>query len=173
MEDLSSNIPLLKKLQNYGRSGLKNPIRGVEVGEVLKNYQNLIDFLPNHNLPAICEPLNNERVPLTHKRLKQFIERDFNLSSYGVPLGERVALLLPNGAELAVTVLATTSKWCAAPINPTNTWEEIKMELLSTRSIAMIIMTGVSTNEAALKAAEEVGIGVITIKPLGKQYSLK
>ena len=56
--------------------------------------------------------------------------------------GCRVATLLPNGPELAVTMLSVVSRWCAAPINPTNSWQEIKAELDSTRAQAIIILAG-------------------------------
>jgi acyl-CoA synthetase (AMP-forming)/AMP-acid ligase II len=82
-----------------------------------------------------------------------------------LPEGSRVALLLPNGPELAVAVVAVVSRWCAAPINPTNTREEIKAELESTRAQAIIILAGASANEAALEAAKSLSIGIIVITP--------
>lgn len=167
MENSQLSIPLLKKLNNYGRNGLKSPIRGTEVGELLKGYKSLSDLLPELDKPAICESTNSSRIPLTHRRLKQFVTNDFDLSQFGIPPGNRIGLLLPNGPELAVAVIATVSQWCAAPINPTNTWEEIKMELQSTKSIAIIIQSGASVNDAALKAAKELGIGVLAISALG------
>lgn len=161
------SVPVLQKLGSYGQNGLRTPIRGSEVGELLKDYRNLADLLPSTNTPAICEPLNTERMPLTHQRLKTFIQNEFDLVKFGIPWSRRVAILLPNGAELAVALLAVTSHWCAAPINSTSTWQEIKLELMSTRAVAILILSGASTNEAALKAAAELGVGVITITPLG------
>lgn len=161
------SVPVLQKLGSYGQNGLRTPIRGSEVGELLKDYRNLADLLPSTNTPAICEPLNAERMPLTHQRLKTFIQNEFDLVKFGIPWSRRVAILLPNGAELAVALLAVTSHWCAAPINSTSTWQEIKLELMSTRAVAIMILSGASTNEAALQAAAELGVGVITITPLG------
>jgi acyl-CoA synthetase (AMP-forming)/AMP-acid ligase II/acetyltransferase-like isoleucine patch superfamily enzyme/acyl carrier protein len=167
MSSSNSRIPLLKKLNNYGLQGKKSPIVGKEIGELLKDYQNVLELLPSLSSPVICEPNNPDRAPLTHEKLHSFVEHDFNLNDFGIPDHQRIALLLPNGAELAVAVVATISRWCAAPINPTNTWQEIKLELQSTRSMAMMILSGTSTNEAALQAAEELNIGVIAITPLG------
>ena len=169
---MSANIPVLNKLNNYGLNGKKSPILGKEVGELLKDYKTIVDLLPSHSSPAICEPNNADRAPVTHEKLKAFVEKDFNLLQFGIPHNQRVAILLPNGPELAVAIVATISHWCAAPINPTNTWQEIKLELQSTKSIAMIIMSGTSTNEAALQAAEELNIGVIAISPLGSVSGL-
>lgn len=161
-------IPLLQKLNNYGEEGLKTPIRGIEVGTLLQDYVQLTDLLPSIDSPAICDPLNQDRIPLTHKRLKKFITEEYDLTKFGIQHGSRVGILLPNGPELAVALLSTISKWCAAPINATNTWEEIKMELQSTKACAIIILAGVSTNEASLKAAEALGLAVITIASYGK-----
>ena len=135
-------IPLLHKLQNYGQDGNKKGIRGRDVGELVKGYANLLELIPDLDTPAIAEPLNTERIPLTHKRLRQFIAKEFDLCQFNLPIGCRVATLLPNGPELAVTMLSVVSRWCAAPINPTNSWQEIKAELESTKSQAIIILAG-------------------------------
>lgn len=136
-------IPLLHKLQNYGQNGTKRGIRGRDVGELVKDYKDLLSLIPDLDTAAIAEPLNTERIPLTHKRLKQFISKEFDLCKFGLPVGCRVATLLPNGPELAVAMLSVVSRWCAAPINPTNSWQEIKAELESTRAQAIIILAGV------------------------------
>jgi acyl-coenzyme A synthetase/AMP-(fatty) acid ligase len=170
MRSSSAKIPLLSKLNNYGESGKKTPISGKEVGELVKNYHTFIDLLPTTSTPAVCEPENPVRKPLTHGKLRSFVEKDFNLTEFGISKGSRVALILPNGPELAVAMIATVSAWCAAPINPTNTWHEIKSELESTKAVAMIIMAGgtnASSNEAALTIAEELNIGVIAISSVG------
>jgi non-ribosomal peptide synthetase component E (peptide arylation enzyme) len=133
--------PLLKKLNNYGQQGLKTPIRGSEVGEILQDYQQFTDLLPSSNRPAICDPaaITGAKKPLTHQRLRKFIVEEYDLREFGVAYGQRVAILLPNSAELAVALVATISHWCAAPINATNTWEEIKAELQSTKATAAAV----------------------------------
>ena len=160
-------VPLLRKLNNYGLNGTKHGIRGSEVGPLLKGYKNLLQWIPDTDTPAIAEPLSLERTPLTHARLRQFIIDEFDLCRFGLPVGCRVAVLLPNGPELAVTMISVVSRWCAAPINPTNTREEIKAELESTRAMAIIIMAGAAANEGALEAAKALDIGVIVITPTG------
>lgn len=158
-------VPIIQRLDNFGNSGRKYPIRGEDIGARLGPYESLLDLLPAHDGPAICEPTNPERAPLTHCDLNKFLRDGFDLRPFGLPYGYRVAIVLPNGPHLAVAVVATISHWCAAPINPTNTWQEIKMELLSTKSAAMLVLAGSSVNEAALQAAKEVGIGVLALAP--------
>lgn len=164
-------IPLLKRLNNYGRNGTNKQIIGHEIGELVCGYDSLIDLLPSQDNIAIHESisLNSQRIPLSHKRLKQFILDEFDLIQFNIPKLSRVAILLPNGPELAVTLLCVVSQcYCAAPINLTNTWQEIKSELESTKCVVIIIMSGASSNnESAIKAASELGIGIITIESFG------
>ena len=170
----TATIPLLlKQLNNYGQFGTRKHIRGTDVAPlILSPHATLLHYIPDSDTPAVAEPLSLERSPLTHARLRQFIADDFDLTRYGLPVGCRVAVLLPNGPELAVTVIAVVSRWCAAPINPTNTKEEIKAELESTQAHAIIIMAGASANDAALEAAKAVGVGVLVITPTGSVSGL-
>jgi acyl-CoA synthetase (AMP-forming)/AMP-acid ligase II len=156
---------IISRLSNYGRDGLRVPVRGVDVAKLLLPYTNLLELLPSSSNAAIIEPLSLEKKPLTHGKLKQFVFEEFDLTQFGIPTGSRVAVLLPNGAELAVAIISVISRWCAAPINPTNTWQEIKAELESTKAIAMIILAGATSNEAALQAAKALGTGVFVITP--------
>jgi acyl-coenzyme A synthetase/AMP-(fatty) acid ligase len=172
MSLLIDDIPLLDKLDNYGNGGKSRTIRGAEVQKLLAGYKGLTEWLPNIDSDAIAEPSSSQRKAVSHKRLKEFIENEFDLTKFGVAHGARVGVLLPNGPELAVTVLSIVSQWCAAPINITNTLEEMKGELLSTKCIAIIILTGAAGNEVAMKAAEDLNIGVITINPIGTTCGL-
>ena len=158
--------PLLLKLNNYGQNGLNRSIRGKEVQNLLAGYANLADLMCSSDKDAIVEPMGARRNALTHKRLKEFVE-EFPLKEFGIQPGARVGVMLPNGPELAVALMGLISQWCAAPINLTNTWEETKSELQSTKAVAIIILTGATGNDAAIRAAEELGLGIITITPAG------
>ena len=160
--------PILGLLNNYGKNGNNKKIRGDDIGCLVKNYKDIIEFIPQTEDTAILEPaaLNGERKPLTHSRLRDFISKEFDLNQFGLMDGDRVSVLIPNGPEVAVTIVALISRWCAAPINPTNTWQEIKSELISTQARAIIILAGASVNEAAIQAAEALKIGVLVISTL-------
>lgn len=168
-------IPFLKKLNNYGMGGLKRGIRGVDIAKKINfandgdSYMGLLDLFPQEETPAICEPLSTstEKSHLTHKRLHDFISRHFDLIRFGLPHGTRIAVLLPNGPELAVCLLGVLSHWCAAPINPTYTNVEIESELRSTKAQAIIILAGAQINDSAIAAAKAANIGVIVITPHG------
>ena len=158
-------VPLLTRLNDYGRSGTRKGIRGVEIGALLQGYRNLLQLIPDTDTVCLLDPLNLEKTPLTHRRLRKFIGQEFDLGKFGLSKGSRVAVLLPNGPELAVAMLAVVSQWCAAPINPTNTWQEIQAELQKTRARAVIILAGASGNEAVLQACKDMSIGIIVISP--------
>jgi acyl-CoA synthetase (AMP-forming)/AMP-acid ligase II len=162
--------PILEKLGSYGVNNLH--IRGEEVAKLVKNYNGLLDLIPNTNTTAIQDPLSDGISPLTHARLRKFVESEFNLEEFGLKTGTRVSILLPNGPELAVAVISILSRWCAAPINPTATAHEIKSELMSTGAKAIMVLAGAAANEAALHAADELGVGVLVINPTGSVTGL-
>jgi len=174
---MASTSPLLSKLNNYGQGGLRRGIRGAEVRALISEaYSELLDLLPRQDTPAICEPMtiSSEKggAPLTHKRLHEFLSKSFDLQAFNLPYGSRVAVLLPNGPELAVCLIGVMSHWCAAPINPTYTHTEIESELRSTRARAIIILAGSSINDGAIAAAKATNVGVIVITPQGSTTGL-
>jgi hypothetical protein len=148
---------MLKYLSEYDKCGVNTAIRGHEIAKLLPKYQSIVDFIQHSKENAIADPLDAGKTPLSHEKLRDFLENGFDLTKFGVPYGTRVSLLLPNGPSLAVAVLCVLSKWCAAPINPMNTWQEIKAELATTQSLAVIILAGEATNKAALLAADSLG----------------
>eukprot|EP01038_Epipyxis_sp_PR26KG_P009637 gene9637-12976_t len=159
---MSDIVPFLKKLNNYGLNGTKRDIRGSAVGEILRGYESLLELIPDTETVALTTP-TPLKSPLTHKKLKQFLKSEFDLSHYGIEPHSRVAVLLPNGPEFAIALISVVSKYCAAPINPANSAHEIIMELKSTKSIAIIILKGAMVNAAATEAANSLGIGIIEI----------
>ncbi len=64
-----------------------------------------------------------------------------------------------------MALLSVLSRWCAAPINPSKTRDEIRSELLSTKTEVIIILEGAPTNDAAIDAADSAGVGVLVITP--------
>ena len=125
----------------------------------------MYDLLPGTSAVAVQEP-GGDRVALTHKALYTFVSKEFDLQKFGLPPGARVAIILPNGPELAVCVISVMSQWCAVPINPQSTSAEIELELSGTQTQAVIVQSGGSAfGAAALQAADNLGIGVIMLEP--------
>ena len=80
--------------------------------------------------------------------------------SNGLGRNDRVAILLPNGPELAVAFVAVLSYCTCAPLNPANTPQEIMGELKNVRARAMIVMAG-EDNEELMGVAEALDIRVL------------
>src|SRR5215468_11597017 len=73
--------------------------------------------------PAILAP---GRSPLTYGRLYQHIdEMGRTLRAIGIGRRHRVAVVLPNGPEMAVAFLAVAANAVCAPINPAYGTEEL------------------------------------------------
>ena len=73
--------------------------------------------------PAILAP---GRAPLTYSRLYQHIdEMGRTLRAMGIARRDRVAVVLPNGPEMAVTILTVAASATCAPMNPAYGAEEL------------------------------------------------
>lgn len=73
------------------------------------------------------------------------------LSSLGIGPGDRVAIVLPNGPEMALALLAVMSVGCAAPLNPRYRQEEFRFYLDDLRPRALLTLAG--EDSPALAAA--------------------
>jgi acyl-coenzyme A synthetase/AMP-(fatty) acid ligase len=77
--------------------------------------------------PAIAAP---GRAPLTHAELREEVDRlAGQLRALGIGAGDRVAILLPEGPELAVTLLAVASCASAVPLTPADRTPALRSEL--------------------------------------------
>lgn len=152
--------PMLNRLNGYGNNGNDTPIRGEDIADRVTN-DDFLSYLPNSSNPAIIEP-PGKRQHITHNELHRFLTQDFDLVQFGIGHGCRVGVILPNGPELAVCIVGTISRWCAAPINSTNTFNEVKSELQSTKARAIIVL---ANNEDSIMAATELSLGIIVLNP--------
>ncbi|TJW74862.1 MAG: AMP-dependent synthetase, partial [Mesorhizobium sp.] len=66
--------------------------------------------------PAIAAP---ERAALSHGRLRRLIQETVaRLNALGIGRGDRVAIVLPNGPEMATAFIAIAAAASTAPLNP-------------------------------------------------------
>lgn len=100
------------------------------------------------NFPSLCSAIPAEHVfeqrrtlglcsidgcaPVSHSRIRDFILRDFGptLHRMGFGRGHRVALVLPNGPELAMAILATCHWMSCVPLNACGAKSELEADLL-------------------------------------------
>jgi acyl-CoA synthetase (AMP-forming)/AMP-acid ligase II len=85
------------------------------------------------------------------------------LNTFGVGGNDRVALVLPNGPEMAVAFLACTAAAAAAPLNPAYRDHEFEFYLSDLRAKALIVEGG--SESPALAVARKLGIRVLELQP--------
>src|SRR6266511_3023783 len=77
--------------------------------------------------PAVLAP---ERAPLTYGRLYQHVDNiGRKLRATGIGRRDRVAVVLPNGPEMAVAVLAVAANAACAPMNPAYRSDEWRLRV--------------------------------------------
>ena len=85
------------------------------------------------------------------------------LNVRGVQPGDRVAIVLPNGPEMAVAFLGVAAAASCAPLNPAYSRSEFEFYLADLNPKALIVQSGM--NVAAVAVAEERGIPIIELVP--------
>lgn len=82
------------------------------------------------------------------------------LGAAGIGPNDRVAIVLPNGPEMALTLLAVMSVGCAAPLNPRYTAEEFAFYLGDLRPAALVTL-GEGSTAAHAVAGDTLRIDVV------------
>jgi len=105
-----------------------------------------------------------KRTPLSYELLSQQIKYvvDF-LNSRGVCRDDRVAIVLPNGPEMAVTFLGVSSCATSAPLNPSYSAIEYDFYLSDLDAKALIFQSEMESQARAV--AQSRGIPVIELSP--------
>ena len=108
------------------------------------------------------------RKPLRYEELlAQMRATDDALRSFGIRKGDRVAIVLPNGPELAVAFLAVAASATSAPLNPAYRAEEFDFYLSDLNAKALILLKGAET--PAADVARQRGIAVVELEPLTEE----
>ena len=110
-------------------------------------------------------------VPLTYARLYAHVSQVVGaLNDMGVGRHDRVAIVLPNGPEMAVAFLAVGAGATSAPLNPAYRAKEFDFYLEDLNAKALIIHT--SLDSPARTVAEARGIPIIELKPVREEAGL-
>jgi acyl-CoA synthetase (AMP-forming)/AMP-acid ligase II/2-methylisocitrate lyase-like PEP mutase family enzyme len=116
-------------------------------------------------LPAI---LAEDAPPLTHARLKELVTQSVReLNSFGVGRNDRVALVLPQGPEMAAAFLAVAAGAACAPLNPAYRAQEYEFYLEDLQPKAIILEKDKAS--AAREVAESRDLPVVELEPCPDQ----
>jgi acyl-CoA synthetase (AMP-forming)/AMP-acid ligase II len=111
--------------------------------------------------PAIGAP---GRVALTYKALRDLArETVTSLNRMGVGRNDRVAIVLPNGPEMAAAFITIGCGATTAPLNPAYRADEFEFYLSDLSAKALVVLEGQET--PALDVARARKIPVITLRP--------
>ncbi|GAB3441142.1 AMP-binding protein [Actinophytocola sediminis] len=110
---------------------------------------------------ALCAP---DRDPLTCRALADRVAHvGRKLNNLGIGRGHRVAIVLPNGPDLAVAFLAVATYAAAAPLNPAYREPEFEFFLADMKADALLVAGG--SDSPATAVARRLGIRVVTLEP--------
>ena len=114
--------------------------------------------------PAVVAP---DRSVLTHGELRAEVDRLVGrLRSFGLGARDRIAIVMPNGAEMALAFLAAACAGCAAPLNPKYRTEELRFYLDDLGAKALITRSD-DSGSAARAAAEDASADVLPVTLTG------
>ncbi len=112
-------------------------------------------------LPAIRAP---ERASLSYGGLRELTSSTVaRLNGIGIGRGDRVAIVLPNGPEMAAAFVAIAGGATTAPLNPAYKAEEFEFYLTDLNAKALVVQAGWETPARAV--AQKLGVPVLELVP--------
>lgn len=107
-------------------------------------------------------------VPLTFAGLRALADRTVaDLNARGIGRGDRVAIVLPNGPEMAAAFIAVAAGTTSAPLNPAYKAEEFEFYLTDLRARLLVVAQG--SDSPAVAVAEKLGMTVARLTPTPDQ----
>jgi len=102
------------------------------------------------------------RAPLTYGVLYQHVRKtEQTLRTMGISRQDRLAVVLPNGPELAAAILAVAASATCAPVNPDYQAEELDRYFSDLRPRALITQAGIDS--PARRVARSRGIRIVEL----------
>ncbi|MBU6370043.1 MAG: acyl--CoA ligase [Burkholderiales bacterium] len=102
--------------------------------------------------------------PLTYAALRQLAkEVEQTLNSVGIGRNDRVALVLPNGAEMAASFVTVAACCTSAPLNPSYRADEFEFYLNDLNAKALVVEAG--SGSTSIEVARKLGVSVLVLHP--------
>src|SRR6266849_10265731 len=116
----------------------------------------ILDLLENGNSSRLALAVPGGGPKLTYDQLRAQVNRLVDeLRQAGLGRDDRIAMALPNGIEMIVSFLASSTVGTAAPLNPAYTRDEFKFYLEDIGARALIVPPNAS-DEARAAAGDDV-----------------
>jgi acyl-CoA synthetase (AMP-forming)/AMP-acid ligase II len=113
------------------------------------------------NAPAIRAP---GRPALSYAGLRDLADATIaRLNGIGIGRNDRVAIVLPNGPEMAAAFIAIGAGATTAPLNPSYRADEFNFYLTDLKAKALVVQKGVATE--ARDVAAKLGVAVLELVP--------
>ena len=114
--------------------------------------------------PTAAALLAPGRSPLTYRGLDRHVQDTAkHLNALGLGANNRVAIVLPNGPEMATAFLAVASCAVSAPLNPAYRAEEFEFYLSDLQAKALIVQQ--DRESPARAVAQALGVTLIELTP--------
>jgi len=111
------------------------------------------------HVPDTGALLAPDRASLSYRQLLTHIQEVVRtLNTWGIGLNDRVAIVLPNGPEMAAAFLAVSACATSAPLNPGYRAEEFEFYLTDLKAKAVIVQTGKDSPIRAVARAQGIPI---------------
>jgi acyl-CoA synthetase (AMP-forming)/AMP-acid ligase II len=103
-----------------------------------------------------------ERPPLSFAELRKLV-RDtvVALNQLGYGRGDAIAIVLPNGPEMATVFLSVASTGVSAPLNPAYVGDELEFYLSDLQAKALIVEAG--SDSPAVEVARKLGVPIVEL----------
>jgi len=102
--------------------------------------------------------------PLTYaglRKLASYVEQSLN--AVGIGRNDRVALVLPNGADMASSFITVAACSTSAPLNPSYRDDEFEFYLNDLNAKALIVEAG--SISPAIEVARKLGVSILVLHP--------
>ena len=124
----------------------------------------LIDLLKNGKDDATAIGAVEGAKPLTYAGLRQLASKTIaRLNELGIGRGDRVAIVAPNGPEMAAAFMCIGAGAVTAPLNPAYRGDELEFYLNDLRSKALVVERGMQT--PAREVAKKLNIPIVELVP--------
>ena len=108
---------------------------------------------------AIAAP---DRTPLSYGGLRELVAKTVtDMNTLGIGRNDRVAIVLPNGPEMATAFVAVAAGATTAPLNPAYRAEEFRFYLEDLNARALFVEAG--SDSPAIKVAQSMDVPVLEL----------